>query len=285
MAYLVFSSHKGEEIGRRRLEGPVTIGRAVDCDVSLHDHLLSRRHCRLAPSDDGWVLSDLGSKNGTMVAGDAVQQHVLRDGESFTIGRVKVRFRTAALAPGQEKAPSNGRPRRPADPFDALSGTVEGFRYQPPADEKHLRDVDQFPSPKPVMTDSGRFVAVTDSGRFVGVTDDVWLTDLPEEHDPLAPDRSAPPGMVAEGGNAARSDPDGEQRPVVRPKTPEGADPSIAAKVDPPGPPPLPPRPPLRLRFTPFLKRLGRKLRNPLSRWAALLLAFGMIGALLVVAI
>jgi pSer/pThr/pTyr-binding forkhead associated (FHA) protein len=77
MAYLVFSSHKGEEIGRRRLEGPVTIGRSPDCDVSLHDHLLSRHHCRLAPSDDGWVLTDLGSKNGTIVHGKPVTQHVL----------------------------------------------------------------------------------------------------------------------------------------------------------------------------------------------------------------
>ena len=74
MAYLIFSSHKGEEIGRRRLDGPVTIGRAVDCDVSLHDHLLSRKHCRLAPSDEGWVLADLGSKNGTLLHGQPIRR-------------------------------------------------------------------------------------------------------------------------------------------------------------------------------------------------------------------
>ena len=129
MAYLVFSSQKGEEIGRRRLEGPVTVGRAPDCDVSLHDHLLSRHHCRLAPSDDGWVLTDLGSKNGTIVQGKPVTQHVLQDGESFTIGRVKVRFRAAALDPAKETAVTSPRQTRPSDPFDALSGTVAGFRY------------------------------------------------------------------------------------------------------------------------------------------------------------
>ena len=280
MAYLVFSSHKGEEIGRRRLDGPVTIGRAPDCDVSLHDHLASRHHCRLAPSDDGWVLSDLGSKNGTVIHGKVINRpQVLRDGESFTVGRVKVRFRTGTLAPGQEKSVTSGRPRRPADPFDALSGTVSGFRYEPPADEKHVRDVEQFPSPKPVMTESGRFVAVTDSGRFVGVTDDVWLTDLPEDQDPLAPDDdgSAPHGLVAQG---AGNDNGAAPRHVDRPKAPEGAE--AVAKVELPGPPPLPPRAPLRLRFTPFLKKLGRKLRNPLGRWAALLLALGGLGALAV---
>jgi pSer/pThr/pTyr-binding forkhead associated (FHA) protein len=217
MAYLVFSSQRGEEIGRRRLEGPVTIGRAPDCDVSLHDHLLSRHHCRLAPGDEGWILTDLGSKNGTIVDGEPITQHLLRDGESFTVGRVNVRFRAAALDPAKETAVTTPRQRRPSDPFDALSGTVAGFRYEPPPDEKHLRDVDQFTSPKPAMTDTGRLVAMTDSGRFVGVTDDVWLNDRPDEPG------GAVAGIVAEG-SAAKSDPELASRPLVRPKAPEGAD-------------------------------------------------------------
>ena len=268
MAYLVFSSHKGEEIGRRRLEGPVTIGRAPDCDVSLHDHLLSRHHCRLARSDDGWAVTDLGSKNGTIVNGEAVKQHLLRDNESFTIGRVKVRFRAAALAPGTEKTVSPGRPKRPADPFDALSGTVAGFRYEPPADEKHLRDVDRFPSPKPVMTESGRFVAVTDSGRFVGVTDDVWLAEPSDVQDLSSPAPYRGPGIV-EVGTEAKSDADLGRHVVVRPKAPEGADAAAAPKVVPPGPPPRPPRRPARLWLAPLLKRLGRRLRRPLGGRAA----------------
>ena len=274
MAYLVFSSHKGAEIGSRRLEGSVTIGRAPDCDVSLHDHLLSRHHCRLAPSDDGWVLSDLGSKNGTIVGGKPVTQHVLKDNESFIVGRVRVRFRAAALEAGREKTVTSGRPQRPADPFDALSGTVSGFRYEPPPDEKHIRDVEQFPTPQPTMTDSGRFVAVTDSGRFVGVTDDVWLTDLPEEPDLSSPAPYAGPGIV-EVGTAARSDHDLARRAVVRPKAPEGAGNGEVPNVAPPGPPPRPPKKPARLWLTPFLKKLGRRLRRPLGNWAAIVVTLG----------
>ena len=269
MAYLVFSSHKGEEIGRRRLDGPVTIGRATDCDVSLHDHLLSRHHCRLAPSDDGWVLSDLGSKNGTIVHGKPVTQHVLEDNESFTVGRVKVRFRDAALEAGTERTMTPARQKRPADPFDALSGTVAGFRYEPPPDEKHLRDVEQFPSPKPVMTDSGRFVAMTDSGRFVGVTDDVWLTDVPADVGASSPSPYSDPGIVELGANA-KSDPDLGRRAVARPKAPEGADNGAAPKVELPGPPPMPPRRPARLWLAPLLKKLGRQLLRPLGKRAAL---------------
>ena len=279
MAYLVFSSHKGDEIGRRRLEGPVTIGRSPDCDVSLHDHLLSRRHCRLEKADDGWLLTDLGSKNGTVVHGDPVKQYALRDGDTFTIGRVKVRFRSGALAPGTEKTVgSSGRQKRPADPFDALSGTVAGFRYEPSPHEKHLRDVDQFPSPKPTMTDSGRFVAVTDSGRFVGVTDDGWLTDVADENDLSSPAPYTGPGIV-EVGAQAKSDPDLGRPALVRPKAPEGADESVMAKVELPGPPPLPPKRPARLWLAPFLRKLGRQLRRPLGRWAAILPVLGAFGA------
>lgn len=269
MAYLVFSSHKGEEIGRRRLDGPVTIGRSPDCDVTLHDHLLSRHHCRLAPSDDGWILVDLDSKNGTVVAGKNVARHILGDNESFMIGRVKVRFRAAALAPGQEKNVATGRPRRPADPHDALSGTVAGYRYQPPADEKHLRDVEQFPRPQPVMTDSGRFVAVTDSGRFVGVTDDVWLTDPADEPALSSPAPYAGPGIV-EVGTTEKTGPGLGigRRAGVRPKAPDGAENGHVATITPPGPPPLPPKKPLRMWLAPFLKRLGKQLRRPLGRGA-----------------
>ena len=271
MAYLVFSSHTGEEIGRRRLDGPVTIGRSPDCDVSLHDHLLSRRHCKLEKSEDGWVVTDLGSKNGTVVQGAPVTRYALRDGDTFTVGRVRVRFRAGALEPGTEQAvTSNGRQRRPADPFDALSGTVAGFRYEPSPHEKHLRDVEQFPSPKPAPTDSGQFVTVTDSGRFVGVTDDVWLTDPPDGNGQSSPAPYAGPGIV-EVGTHARSDPDPRPRAVARPKAPEGADAGAAGRVEMPGPPPLPPKRPARLWLAPFLRKLGRQLRKPLGRWAAIL--------------
>jgi predicted component of type VI protein secretion system len=272
MAYLVFSSHKGEEIGRRRLDGPLTIGRSPDCDVSLHDILLSRRHCRLEPSDKGWVVTDLGSRNGTVVHGRTVSQHVLNDGESFLIGRVKARFRSGVLAAGQQKTVTSGRPQRPADPFDAMSGTVAGFRYEPPAEEKHVRDVEQFPSPKPVKTDSGRFVAVTDSGRFVGVTDDVWINDKGEE---------ASPGILARDDHAEKKDPDADRRPVVRPKAPQGELPTVG-KVQFPGPPPKPPRRRTGLRR--LFQNVGRRMRRPFARWAAVLIALGGIGAAIFIA-
>src|SRR5215208_3953616 len=114
MAYLVFSTSNGRELGSRRLDGPLTIGRSPDCDVSLHDILLSRNHCKLERTRDGWVVTDLGSKNGTVIDGRAVTKHTLRAGEVIKIGRVNVTFRPGKLAPNEEKKERLTRPKRPA---------------------------------------------------------------------------------------------------------------------------------------------------------------------------
>jgi predicted component of type VI protein secretion system len=272
MAYLVFSSHKGEEIGRRRLDGPVTIGRSADCDVSLHDILLSRRHCKLERTAEGWALTDLGSRNGTVVNNRVVTQHLLSDGETFGIGRVRVRFRAEALAPGEETSFAPARPKRPADPFDALAGTVAGFKYTPPADD-HVRSLEQFPSPRPAPYDSGEYVSVTDSGRFVGVTDDVWIEDKEHEGNGDASAIGTVPTRSARAEVAAAAAAVGVvRRDLVRPKAPAGSD-AATPPAALPGPPPRPQGLTIRMRWAPFLQGLRRTLKKPFSRWAAFLIA------------
>lgn len=49
-----------------QLEGTgVTFGRAPDVTVQLDDPYASDRHARIYRTDEGWVLADLGSTNGT----------------------------------------------------------------------------------------------------------------------------------------------------------------------------------------------------------------------------
>jgi hypothetical protein len=45
------------------------VGRDPDCDVTLDDDRVSRRHARLVHGEAGWSAADLGSKNGTLVDG------------------------------------------------------------------------------------------------------------------------------------------------------------------------------------------------------------------------
>jgi pSer/pThr/pTyr-binding forkhead associated (FHA) protein len=125
MAYIIYY-HKGEEMGRVPLEGPVLVGRSPECSVSIRDILLSRVHCQIEPGDDGgWTLKDTGSKNGTRVDGQLISRHVLRDGDVVQMGKSAVRFCAGAFVPGKKPKPPTVQ--RPSDPFEALSGTVSAF--------------------------------------------------------------------------------------------------------------------------------------------------------------
>ena len=64
-----------------------TIGRTHDCDLRITDMSVSRRHAQLSRADDGWLLSDLGSHNGTRVNGWLVREPVpVRAGDLLQFG-------------------------------------------------------------------------------------------------------------------------------------------------------------------------------------------------------
>ena len=55
---------------------PLVIGRAGHAGTLLPDDRLSRSHCSIAWSDAGWIVRDLGSRNGTFVDGEQVRGEV-----------------------------------------------------------------------------------------------------------------------------------------------------------------------------------------------------------------
>jgi hypothetical protein len=64
-----------------------TIGRTQDCDLRIADLSVSRLHAQLSRGEDGWLLSDLGSHNGTRVNGWRVREPVpLRTGDMVQFG-------------------------------------------------------------------------------------------------------------------------------------------------------------------------------------------------------
>jgi len=69
------------------------IGRAQDSDTRLADPAVSRRHARIVPRGDGFVLRDLGSTTGTLVNGTRlVGEQPLHDGDVIRMGDVELRF-------------------------------------------------------------------------------------------------------------------------------------------------------------------------------------------------
>jgi Domain of unknown function (DUF1707)/FHA domain len=64
-----------------------TIGRTRECDLCLPDLSVSRMHALLVRREDGWVLSDLGSHNGTRLNGWLVREPVpVRPGDRVEFG-------------------------------------------------------------------------------------------------------------------------------------------------------------------------------------------------------
>ena len=73
-------------------EHVVSIGRLRDCDVTLDDVKVSRRHAEVHPDGDGYLVMDLGSTNGTTVNGFAIDRHRLVDGDLIGVGGATLRF-------------------------------------------------------------------------------------------------------------------------------------------------------------------------------------------------
>jgi len=78
-------------VGRGPDRETVRTGRRVA--LTLGDHELSRQHVLLRRRAGGWDLSDLGSKNGTIVNGEPTTSATLADGDVIEVGSTLLMFR------------------------------------------------------------------------------------------------------------------------------------------------------------------------------------------------
>ncbi len=68
-------------------EGEFSLGRSADCQLSLDDPLVSRRHALLIVAADSVTIEDLQSRNGLLVNGEPVTGKApLADGDRILIG-------------------------------------------------------------------------------------------------------------------------------------------------------------------------------------------------------
>jgi DNA-binding winged helix-turn-helix (wHTH) protein len=79
---------EGPSPGRRIfLEKPtLLIGRDERCDVAVPDRQVSRQHASVSLEGEGYIVRDLGSKNGTFVNGQELRgPHALQDGDEIQV--------------------------------------------------------------------------------------------------------------------------------------------------------------------------------------------------------
>src|ERR1700733_14457638 len=73
----------------------VVIGTERGCDLALTDSFVSRRHCSITPTPMGFAITDLGSRNGTVIDGVAVGKVVAPPGVALRIGKTLVQLMPA----------------------------------------------------------------------------------------------------------------------------------------------------------------------------------------------
>jgi DNA-binding NtrC family response regulator len=71
--------------------------------LTIPDGRMSQRHASIARTKEGWVLSDLGSTNGTFVEGERADRELLGDGATFELGSTIFLLRTALPAEGNPR--------------------------------------------------------------------------------------------------------------------------------------------------------------------------------------
>lgn len=113
----------GRAVQEIELRGDLGIGRAEDNDLQLMDPKSSRHHARLHAEESLFVLTDLGSANGTRVNGiEVTEPHPLEHGDRITIGDTELTYHVPGRA-DQETVAMEGVP--PAVQFAAATEVVE----------------------------------------------------------------------------------------------------------------------------------------------------------------
>jgi Nif-specific regulatory protein len=125
-------THKGEVPRLIVISGPaagdvflfeadeIVLGRDPANAVAIADPSLSRRHCAINRTADGWTLRDLGSFNGTFVNGEPVYERLLAHADRLRIAGTELLFHA-------ERAPDEPSPR--PDPHDTTSLRLEDAVY------------------------------------------------------------------------------------------------------------------------------------------------------------
>jgi two-component system response regulator HydG len=79
------------------------IGRGLECDIILTDPLSSRVHAIVLYEDDAWWVRDAGSRNGTLVNNQKIDEARLADGCVLKVGSSEFEFHESATRPSESE--------------------------------------------------------------------------------------------------------------------------------------------------------------------------------------
>ena len=104
------------------LTGVTVIGRNPECDISIPTDEVSRRHAELRPSQDGVMVEDLGSANGTFVNDRRVTRELLKHGDELRFDQLRFQL----VSPGREMMGPAGASSTPSNSSSNSAPPVAG---------------------------------------------------------------------------------------------------------------------------------------------------------------
>lgn len=134
----------------------VTVGRHPNNDVALLLESISRFHARLEQRDNGWLLSDLNSSNGTFVNGERITMpRLLNNKDMITFGRADFSF--SSISPEQRNAKRSTESTQPSIMVEQHTSSINivGDEQRPSLILSTQLSVESTPLPGKVFLEQG----------------------------------------------------------------------------------------------------------------------------------
>lgn len=113
---------------RHEVSGEVILGRSPSCTIALDDAKVSRRHVRILIEGGQAHVSDLGSRNGTVVNGDKLEGEVtLLPGDRLQVGDSTILYEPPARAALSERDDAASAVSAPVEELLPVVGAVSGL--------------------------------------------------------------------------------------------------------------------------------------------------------------
>ncbi len=90
---------------KRTLKSPVlSIGSDPSNDIVLDEPFVSAFHCRIVRTDHGWIITDLGSTNGTRIDEVPIKEARIESGAEIKIGNIKLKVKSSGDKSSKDQA-------------------------------------------------------------------------------------------------------------------------------------------------------------------------------------
>ncbi|HQY64676.1 MAG: DUF4388 domain-containing protein [Myxococcales bacterium] len=117
----------------------IVVGRSSDLDMVLVEDMVSRKHARIALTEDQIWIEDLGSTNGTFVNGEKVKRARLKEGDRVLIGTSILK-----VIAGDVARETNAAAQQPLEIVAAARRTTQGKTMSGSIEEVPLPDLLQL---------------------------------------------------------------------------------------------------------------------------------------------